>query len=184
VCAPLRTNRPRAAVEQIRYSSWQSSDFNGPMRRLIGPNPRKSRKLGTSQLRLMAPESVAFTGQLSSCRELQHCLPSNTPPVRILSATTGATRSPRPATHRRARRRTRLRMPVLEPSQTVVAAAVSTKLDPVWTPSALIGQALSRIKGRTCRDFVRVSDGIRTRDRRDHNPELYQLSYAHQALRI
>jgi hypothetical protein len=26
----------------------------------------------------------------------------------------------------------------------------------------------------------RVSDGIRTRDRRDHNPELYQLSYAHQ----
>jgi hypothetical protein len=28
---------------------------------------------------------------------------------------------------------------------------------------------------------VRVSDGIRTRDRRDHNPELYQLSYAHQA---
>jgi ketosteroid isomerase-like protein len=29
--------------------------------------------------------------------------------------------------------------------------------------------------------FLRVSDGIRTRDRRDHNPELYQLSYAHQA---
>ena len=27
----------------------------------------------------------------------------------------------------------------------------------------------------------RVSDGTRTRDRRDHNPELYQLSYAHQA---
>ena len=27
----------------------------------------------------------------------------------------------------------------------------------------------------------KVSDGIRTRDRRDHNPELYQLSYAHQA---
>jgi hypothetical protein len=26
-----------------------------------------------------------------------------------------------------------------------------------------------------------VSDGIRTRDRWDHNPELYQLSYAHQA---
>ena len=25
-----------------------------------------------------------------------------------------------------------------------------------------------------------MSDGIRTRDRRDHNPELYQLSYAHQ----
>lgn len=28
---------------------------------------------------------------------------------------------------------------------------------------------------------VKVSDGIRTRDRRDHNPELYRLSYAHQA---
>ena len=25
-----------------------------------------------------------------------------------------------------------------------------------------------------------MSDGIRTRDRRDHNPELYQLSYAHR----
>ena len=27
----------------------------------------------------------------------------------------------------------------------------------------------------------RVSDGIRTRDRLDHNQELYQLSYAHRA---
>ena len=25
-----------------------------------------------------------------------------------------------------------------------------------------------------------MSDGTRTRGRRDHNPELYQLSYAHQ----
>ena len=25
-----------------------------------------------------------------------------------------------------------------------------------------------------------MSDGIRTRDRRDHNAELYQLSYAHR----
>ena len=32
---------------------------------------------------------------------------------------------------------------------------------------------ISRAKG--------VSDGTRTRGRRDHNPELYQLSYAHQA---
>jgi hypothetical protein len=31
-----------------------------------------------------------------------------------------------------------------------------------------------------CSASDRVSDGIRTRDRRDHNPELYQLSYAHQ----
>jgi hypothetical protein len=28
-----------------------------------------------------------------------------------------------------------------------------------------------------------VSDGTRTRGRRDHNPELYQLSYAHQETR-
>jgi hypothetical protein len=27
--------------------------------------------------------------------------------------------------------------------------------------------------------FVRVSDGTRTRDRLDHNQELYLLSYAH-----
>jgi len=38
-----------------------------------------------------------------------------------------------------------------------------------------------REKELLCRSFMRVSDGIRTRDRRDHNPELYQLSYAHQA---
>jgi len=33
----------------------------------------------------------------------------------------------------------------------------------------------------TSRHFVRVSDGTRTHDRLDHNQELYQLSYAHQA---
>ncbi len=27
---------------------------------------------------------------------------------------------------------------------------------------------------------MKVSDGTRTRDRLDHNQELYQLSYAHQ----
>jgi hypothetical protein len=32
-----------------------------------------------------------------------------------------------------------------------------------------------------CRHPVRVSEGTRTPDRRDHNPELYQLSYAHHA---
>ena len=31
-----------------------------------------------------------------------------------------------------------------------------------------------------CTDSVRVSEGTRTPDRRDHNPELYQLSYAHR----
>ena len=30
-----------------------------------------------------------------------------------------------------------------------------------------------------CRKLQRVSDGIRTHDRLDHNQELYQLSYAH-----
>jgi hypothetical protein len=28
---------------------------------------------------------------------------------------------------------------------------------------------------------MRVADGIRTRDHRDHNPGLYQLSYRHRA---
>lgn len=32
------------------------------------------------------------------------------------------------------------------------------------------------------RDLARVTDGIRTRDHRDHNPGLYQLSYGHRAL--
>ena len=35
-------------------------------------------------------------------------------------------------------------------------------------------------KLRSSREFVRVSDGIRTHDRLDHNQELYQLSYAHR----
>jgi hypothetical protein len=29
---------------------------------------------------------------------------------------------------------------------------------------------------------MQVADGTRTRDHRDHNPELYQLSYRHRAL--
>jgi hypothetical protein len=36
-------------------------------------------------------------------------------------------------------------------------------------------------KPRLSRAFTRVSDGTRTRDRLDHNQELYQLSYAHRA---
>ena len=34
----------------------------------------------------------------------------------------------------------------------------------------------------TISDPFRVSDGARTRDRLDHNQELYQLSYAHHAI--
>jgi hypothetical protein len=30
------------------------------------------------------------------------------------------------------------------------------------------------------RHFTKVADGIRTRDHRDHNPGLYQLSYRHR----
>jgi hypothetical protein len=37
-----------------------------------------------------------------------------------------------------------------------------------------------RQKHVVCSDFVRVSDGTRTRDRLDHNQELYLLSYAHR----
>jgi hypothetical protein len=33
------------------------------------------------------------------------------------------------------------------------------------------------------RPLMRVSDGIRTHDRLDHNQELYQLSYAHHVKR-
>ena len=33
-----------------------------------------------------------------------------------------------------------------------------------------------------CRNFSRVTDGARTRDLRDHNPMLCQLSYGHQAM--
>ena len=34
---------------------------------------------------------------------------------------------------------------------------------------------------RTCSPSRGVADGIRTRDRRHHKPELYQLSYCHLA---
>ena len=46
-------------------------------------------------------------------------------------------------------------------------------------PSRWPRQLYLRQKCLFCSRFVRVSDGTRTRDRRDHNPELYQLSYAH-----
>jgi hypothetical protein len=39
---------------------------------------------------------------------------------------------------------------------------------------------MTRLIRDTCPDSSqRVSDGTRTRDRLDHNQELYQLSYAH-----
>jgi hypothetical protein len=54
-------------------------------------------------------------------------------------------------------------------------------LDPDWTLSAPRANGSLEANCRLSRTFLKVSDGIRTRDRRDHNPELYQLSYAHQA---
>ncbi len=44
----------------------------------------------------------------------------------------------------------------------------------------LIGSAYKHENPAVAGLFLRVSDEIRTRDRRDHNPELYQLSYAHR----
>jgi hypothetical protein len=52
-----------------------------------------------------------------------------------------------------------------------------------FTPRRQLDQTncLNSERARKSGLVLRVSDGIRTRDRRDHNPELYQLSYAHQA---
>ena len=33
-------------------------------------------------------------------------------------------------------------------------------------------------------EALRVTDGVRTHDRRNHNPELYQLSYAHHNVMV
>ena len=43
------------------------------------------------------------------------------------------------------------------------------------SPSPLIGSEAYALSG--------VADGTRTRDHRDHNPGLYQLSYRHRAER-
>jgi hypothetical protein len=49
----------------------------------------------------------------------------------------------------------------------------------------LVLRARTGISGRTKKlpfsgAFFKVSDGTRTRDRLDHNQELYRLSYAHR----
>ncbi len=53
------------------------------------------------------------------------------------------------------------------------------KLSPRWTPSSW-RDARPSDRGADLQGLLRVSDGTRTRGRRDHNPELYQLSYAHR----
>jgi hypothetical protein len=54
---------------------------------------------------------------------------------------------------------------------------IGTKL----VPRGESGTNPRRRKVTVCRVFFRVSDGTRTRDRLDHNQELYLLSYAHHA---
>ena len=56
--------------------------------------------------------------------------------------------------------------------QTVAKRAVSAPLD----------AGLRNAKGPVPGLSSRVADGIRTRDHRDHNPGLYQLSYRHREL--
>ncbi len=43
-----------------------------------------------------------------------------------------------------------------------------------------IVERFSTIDRSNAAQWMRVSDGTRTRDHLDHNQELYQLSYAHQ----
>lgn len=56
-------------------------------------------------------------------------------------------------------------------SATVQSSGVRSQGE--WAPRFRRGAAISRGGG--------VADGIRTRDRRHHKPELYQLSYCHRA---
>src|SRR5206468_444006 len=60
------------------------------------------------------------------------------------------------------------------------AAPVSRAIGAILEPREQLVQLLSDGKPRFSGTFLRVSDGTRTRDRLDHNQELYQLSYAHQ----
>ena len=59
---------------------------------------------------------------------------------------------------------------------------VSRNLVPRLFPVDLSDRGERIAKRLIYRDSLRVSDGIRTHDRLDHNQELYQLSYAHHVL--
>ena len=58
-------------------------------------------------------------------------------------------------------------------------AGLGGEIGPILDPPECAWRAELRRKPSTSRDFLRVSDGTRTRDRLDHNQELYLLSYAH-----
>ena len=68
-------------------------------------------------------------------------------------------------------------------------AALAAGLDggthaaPAFALSGAVVGLAPRLNPSESAHLQEVSDGIRTRDRRDHNPELYQLSYAHQGRR-
>jgi hypothetical protein len=59
--------------------------------------------------------------------------------------------------------------------------APKKKLVPNWYHGSSVARGEKRRKSRLSRVFLGVSDGTRTRDRLDHNQELYLLSYAHHA---
>ena len=92
--------------------------------------------------------------------------------------------------HRHPAGRRSVAAPVLRTSVAVPVPIVVAEIPPVArqdAPPARPLMTMTTVDAPTIerdmflrRHFVRVSDGTRTRDRLDHNQELYQLSYAHQ----
>jgi Nucleotidyl transferase AbiEii toxin, Type IV TA system len=64
-----------------------------------------------------------------------------------------------------------------------LAMRVSKYLVPRLFPVGYLDSYCFRLNVPVCSYSFRVSDGTRTRDRLDHNQELYQLSYAHHVWR-
>ena len=80
--------------------------------------------------------------------------------------------------------------PLARASQLVLYAAergricaFGHRLVPQLFPRALPAVSVQIQKPSICSHFRGVSEGTRTPDRLDHNQELYQLSYAHHAMR-
>ena len=70
------------------------------------------------------------------------------------------------------------------PSSQASARAAKGSLPPLRDlyPNGVAANGLDVVRTRAPQATNhKVSDGTRTRDRLDHNQELYQLSYAHQA---
>jgi hypothetical protein len=107
------------------------------------------------------PDRCGKGGQPSRLRSAEHQTLAG-----LHSATRPGQRSARADRARHVARRQAVPLARGRPPSTPLALAERV---PRRSASSLVWEALPR-----------VSDGIRTRDRRDHNPELYQLSYAHQ----